>query len=340
MRSVKDLVESNTLTTIPANFSYFSNDNGSVDEVVQEDIPAIDFSLLTSASPDERSKAIQELAKACQDWGAFTVINHGVPESLIERMLGACQDFFDQTEEEKSVNMGTNLVDPILYGTSINTSVVKVGFWRDYLKVLVHPKFHSPTTPPSFSEISFEYCKNIRQLVRELLRGISESLGLEKNYVDKAMELDSCFQLLAANLYPPCPQPELAIGIPPHSDHGLLTALVHNQVGGLQFQHNGKWNAVNASPYSIFVNTGDHLEILSNGKYKSVVHRAVLNDKATRISIAIPTGPSPEVKVIPAPELTDANNPPAYIGMKYKDYLQLLPSSSLDQLSCLNHVRV
>ena len=97
----------------------------------------------------------------------------------------------------------------------------------------------------------------------ELLKAISESLGFEQSYIEKAMNLKSGFQLFAANLYPPCPQPELAMGIPAHTDHGLLTLLIENEIGGLQIQHNGKWFHVNPLPNSFLVNTGDHLEVNS-----------------------------------------------------------------------------
>ena len=100
-------------------------------------------------------------------------------------------------------------------------------------------------------------------MAKELLQGISEALGLEENYIEKAMDLESGFQLFAANLYPPCPQPELAMGIPAHTDHGLLTFLIENEIGGLQIQHNGKWFHVNPLPNSFLVNTGDHLQVNS-----------------------------------------------------------------------------
>ncbi|KAJ4716838.1 protein DMR6-LIKE OXYGENASE 2-like [Melia azedarach] len=105
--------------------------------------------------------------------------------------------------------------------------------------------------------------------------------------MDEALNLDSGLQIMTVNLYPPCPQPELAVGMPPHSDHGLLTLLTQNGIAGLQVLHNEKWVNVNALPYSFLVNTGDHIEILSNGKYKSVLHRAIVNNKTTRISLAI-----------------------------------------------------
>ncbi|KAH9722392.1 hypothetical protein KPL70_006720 [Citrus sinensis] len=78
------------------------------------------------------------------------------------------------------------------------------------------------------------------------------------------MNLDSGLQILVANLYSPCPQPELAMGMPPHSDHGLLTLPTQSGICGLQLLHNGKWVNVNAIPNSFLVNTGDHIEFDSN----------------------------------------------------------------------------
>ena len=73
-----------------------------------------------------------------------------------------------------------------------------------------------------------EYCKRTQEVTQLLFEGISESLGLESNYINKAMNLESGLQTFVANLYPPCPQPELAMGMPPHSDLGLLTTLIQN----------------------------------------------------------------------------------------------------------------
>ncbi|XP_052206113.1 2-oxoglutarate-dependent dioxygenase 19-like [Diospyros lotus] len=306
----------------------------------QDALPVIDFSLLTSADSEKRSKAIQDLANACQEWGFFLVINHGVPESLMKAVIDGLIEFFNLREEEKKEFEGKHVLDPIRCGTSFNPKMEKVFFWRDFLKVFVHPQFHFPNKPPGLSEVAGEYCRRSRQVVRELLRGISESLGLEGSYIDKAMDLESGFQVFVANLYPPCPQPELTMGMPPHSDHGLLSLLIQNDTptGGLQLQHNGKWVNVNAPPNCFLINTADHLEVLSNGKYKSVLHRAVVNSQATRLSLAIAHGPSLDTVVGPAPELVDGQ-PPAYIPMRYKEYMELQQDNALDRKSCLDRVR-
>jgi hypothetical protein len=75
MISVKALAESPRLTSIPPTYTFTGSPN---DEAVSDDpedsIPVIDFSLLTSGTPDQRSLTIHHLGKACQDWGFFMVI--------------------------------------------------------------------------------------------------------------------------------------------------------------------------------------------------------------------------------------------------------------------------
>ncbi|KAI3983220.1 hypothetical protein MKX01_005186 [Papaver californicum] len=305
---IKDLIESTELISVPSKHALPAKPEDLTmlteeEEVEQVNIPVIDFSLLTSGSPDQRSKIIEELRNACLRWGFFMVVNHGVPESLKEELINSCMNFFDLSPEEKSVYEGENgsdpcILDPIICGTNFNPAASEnISFWRDYLRVLVHPVFNSPLKPESLSNVLSEYSKRSREVTKELLRAIMEGLGLELEDIEESLELNSGVQKFSANLYPPCPQPELAIGLPPHADRGLLTILVQNDVGGLQIKNKGKWVAVNAISNSIMVNTGDHMEILSNGKYKGVLHRAVVNNKKTRISLVMTNGPSTETYV-------------------------------------------
>ncbi len=83
------------------------------------------------------------------------------------------------------------------------------------------------------------------------------------------------------------------------------------------------------------------LQILTNGKYKSIVHRAVvMNKKAARISVGTAHGPTLDTIVTPAPELLSKDNPSAYSGIKYRDYLQLQQSRELERKSCLDFIRI
>ncbi|MCD7447983.1 hypothetical protein HAX54_036803 [Datura stramonium] len=273
------------------------------------------------------------------------VVNHGIPESLMKAVIDGTCEFFNLPEEDKQEFAGKHVLDPIRCGTSFNTSKENAFFWRDYLKVLVHPRFHFPYKPQGYSDIVWEYCERSRQVARKLLGGISESLGLEESFLDKALDLELGLQTFVANYYPRCPQPQLAMGLPAHSDQGLLTILINNQVEGLQLQHI-KANGFKSMPFnSLLVNTADLLESkllkISNGKYKSNVHRAVVNNKMTRISIVTFHGPSLETIVSPASPLLDSDNSPAAYGpVKYRDYLEFHQSNQLDGKSCLERIKI
>ena len=100
-------------------------------------------------------------------------------------------------------------------------------------------------------------------MVRELLKAISKSLGSEPCYIEKAMDLENGLQVFVGNLCLTCPQPKLAMGMPPHSDHGLLSLVTQNGINGFQLQQNGMWvNAnSNAIPNSFLVKIADQLEV-------------------------------------------------------------------------------
>ncbi|XP_059311268.1 2-oxoglutarate-dependent dioxygenase 19-like isoform X1 [Lycium ferocissimum] len=343
MKSVKVVAELPNLKAVPSNYSvdHHHNSSPAIDSI-DDSLPVVDFSLLSSEDPHQHSKAIQDLGRACEHWGFFMVVNHGIAESLMKELIGVANEFFLMPEEDKWRYKGQQVFDPIKYGTSFNyTSKETTFYWRDYLKLSVHPAFHSPHQPKNFRELVWEYCEKCRKVTKMLLSGISESLGLEEELMRKSLDLDSGFEVFVANYYPACPQPELVMGLPPHSDFGLLTLLIQNEVGGLQIQHNGKWININPIPNSILINTADHLEIFTNGKYKSVLHRAVVK-KVPRISIGIANCPAMNATVRPAasPLIQNERLPPLYLPMKFSEYVEMQQTKPLDGKSSLDEIKI
>lgn len=111
------------------------------------------------------------------------------------------------------------------------------------------------------------YAEETKHLFLRLMEAILESLGImeanqegKDNYILKEMEDDGS-QLMVANFYPPCPQPDLTLGMPPHSDYGFLTLLLQDEVEGLQIQFQGNWFTVQPINNAFVVNVGDHLEV-------------------------------------------------------------------------------
>ncbi|KAK4277556.1 hypothetical protein QN277_015536 [Acacia crassicarpa] len=320
--SIKAFADSNGLSPIPSSYYSIVEARDDVADHLASSIPVIDFSLLTSDHPQIHADAVSQLGKACADWGFFMVTNHGISEKLMEEVMNKAHEFHNLPVEEKKEFGDKGPWAPIRHGTSFFPQAEKVHFWRDYLKLITSPQFNFPHKPPGFKEVAYDYSRKIRAVARTLLQGISESLGLESKALEDCTGFDSGLQVFAVNLYPPCPQPELALGMPPHTDHGLLTLLYQNEIGGLQVKHDGKWVNVNPLPNCLIANVADQLEAVSNGKCKSILHRAVLNNRNTRISIPLVNGPEVEKEIGPASELLEKEEP-LYKTIKYRDYFQL-----------------
>lgn len=110
-------------------------------------------------------------------------------------------------------------------------------------------------------EIVRNYCMEVRELGYRLEELISESLGLEKDYIRKVLGEQG--QHMAVNYYPPCPQPELTYGLPGHTDPNVLTILLQDlHVAGLQVFKEGKWIAVKPEPNAFVINIGDQLQVI------------------------------------------------------------------------------
>ena len=180
-----------------------------------------------------------------------------------------------------------------------------------------------------------DYCTSVRGLVLRLIEAISESLGLPSDYIDKEA-LGKHGQHMALNYYPPCPQPELTYGLPGHTDPNLITILLQDDVPGLQVLRDGNWVPVNPIPSTFIVNIGDQMQVLSNDRYKSVLHRAVVSRDKERISIPTFYCPSSDAVIGPAKGLVDQDLPAVYRDFTYAEYYKKFWNRGLATECCLD----
>jgi len=104
-----------------------------------------------------------------------------------------------------------------------------------------------------------EWDKEVKQLGERLLALLCQGLGL---HADKLKEM-SCSEgrVMVGHYYPYCPEPEKTVGIACHTDPGLLTVLLQDQVGGLQVKLDGKWVNVKSVHGALVINIGDLLQV-------------------------------------------------------------------------------
>ncbi|GLT50651.1 hypothetical protein SLA2020_241220 [Shorea laevis] len=87
-------------------------------------------------------------------------------------------------------------------------------------------------------------------------------------------------QSMRMNNYLPGPEH----GFTTHSDADALTILFQlNQTEGLQIRRDGGWVPIKPQPNAFVVNIGDIMEVVSNGIYRSIEHREIVNSTRERI---------------------------------------------------------
>uniref|UniRef100_A0A7N0V374 Fe2OG dioxygenase domain-containing protein n=1 Tax=Kalanchoe fedtschenkoi TaxID=63787 RepID=A0A7N0V374_KALFE len=174
------------------------------------------------------------------------------------------------------------------------------------------------------------YAENLNRVTVSLLEYLAMGLGLERGREFAEAFLDGHYYT-RMSCYPPCPEPEKAIGIAKHCDISAITYLLEcGDVPGLQVRKDDRWVFVQPVENSLVVNIGQILEIMSNGIYKAAEHRAVVDSLQERISISTFCYPDSNADIAPADELTGSENPALFKSVKFSEYLNTFYRRNID----------
>ncbi|KAF4369540.1 hypothetical protein F8388_019409 [Cannabis sativa] len=293
-------------------------------------VPTIDLKGINSDEPGVREKCREELKRAAAEWGVMHLVNHGISDELIDRVKKAGQTFFSLPVEEKEKyandQASTNIQG---YGSKLANNASGQLEWQDYFFHLVFPEDKRdlsiwPKIPTDYIEATSEYARLLRGLTTTILSVLSLGLGLEEDRLEREVGgLEELLLQMKINYYPKCPQPELALGVEAHTDVSALTFLLHNMVPGLQLFYQGNWVTAKCVPNSIIMHIGDTVEILSNGKYKSILHRSLVNEEKVRVSWAVFCEP-PKEKIIlkPLSEVVSEAEPPLFPPRTFAQHIE------------------
>ncbi|CAL5033107.1 unnamed protein product [Urochloa decumbens] len=273
---------------------------------------------------EDHAAVVAAIRHAAAEWGIFLVKGHGVPQEVLSAALRAAKEFHDADGGEGSEKARLFSRDPanktVWYNTNFDLYQSPVAGWRDSLYMTMEP--NPPALgelPDSSRDVFLDYAKYLKGLQETLFGLLSEALGLPTSYLSDI----GCNQgqKVFCNYYPPCPQPELAIGIVPHSDWGFLTVLLQNQFPGLQALHNDQWVDIVPTPGTFVVNIGDLLQLVSNDNVKSGEHRVLATSTGPRVSItSYPTNAGSTRAYAPIKELLSDKKPALYKETLASDY--------------------
>jgi isopenicillin N synthase-like dioxygenase len=254
-----------------------------------DQVPVIDVSALIRRSGDEGRPA-DEIGKACRDTGFFYIAGHGVSEELRGRLDRLARRFFALDLGEKMkirMELGgrawrgyfpvggelTSGKPDMKEGLYLGTELGE-GDPRVRAGVPLHGPNLFPEGVPAFRETVLEYMAALTEVGHALMRGVALSLGLEAEYFRSRYTGDP-LTLFRIFRYPPVPaetaEPQWGVG--EHTDYGMLTILMQDDVGGLQVKSRGGWIDAPPVPGTFVCNIGDMLDRMTRGLYRSTPHR-------------------------------------------------------------------
>ncbi|XP_061347741.1 gibberellin 20 oxidase 2-like [Gastrolobium bilobum] len=293
-------------------------------------VPLIDLKGFLSGDPQAMSTACSEVNEACKKHGFFLVVNHGVDSDLIAQAHKLIDDFFCMPLSEKQ-KAQRKLGEHYGYANSFIGRFSSKLPWKETLSFGYSTDKSSKTVEEYFVNVMGEdfrqfgtvyqdYCEAMSNLSLGIMELLGMSLGVGNRYFRDFYEgNDSVMRL---NYYPPCQKPDLTLGTGPHCDPTSLTILHQDQVEGLQVFVDEKWYSVTPKEDAFVVNIGDTFMALSNGIFKSCMHRAVVNSKIVRKSLAFFLCPNMEKVVTPPKDLVNKENPRKYPDFTWPSLLE------------------
>ncbi|XP_074268258.1 jasmonate-induced oxygenase 4-like [Silene latifolia] len=203
------------------------------------------------------------------------------------------------------------------YAANLGRSRSQTNYWSDRLFLNLQPEENRklkfwPQKPANFSKIIDEYSKKLTRFSEAIYKAMARSLKLEEDCFIKnqgrKMAMSGGF-----NFYPSCPSPERVLGVKAHSDGSTMTILLPDaQVAGLQVLKNDIWYNVPIIPGALLINLGDLGEVMTNGIFKSVIHRVVTNSEKDRLSVAAFFTSEDKKEIGPVTELINEQHPQLY----------------------------
>ncbi|OIW00479.1 hypothetical protein TanjilG_05829 [Lupinus angustifolius] len=239
--------------------------------------------------PKEFEWSSEELVQSSQEelhHGLFQVINHGVDLDLIKAAYEEISTVFNLPMSKK------------LTAQKKPDSLVEYAGARE-------DRFTSKLPWKETLAFQNDYNKDSKSQVVDFF---NTAFGVE-------------LQHPGCNLYPACTvDNNLTLGTGPHRDPTGLTFLYQDQVGGLEVFVDNKWKALSYSPDQFIVNVGNTFMALTNGRYKSCLHRVLVNKEMERKSMALFVNPRGGKIVSPPQNLFSKEEPRKYPDFTWKEF--------------------
>ena len=263
-------------------------------------VPVIDISPFITGEQG-RGAVVEQVRRACEDTGFFSIVGHGVPNEAVERIRRDVGNAFALPLEDKlaikrpaqQISRGYNPMGDQAVGRTLGAATppdLQESFGFGYCDVPDDdPYFHTemgeiffapnlwPAAPANLKDTIVAYRQVMNELAGKIMHIFAAALDLDATFFDD--KIDRAISVLRIVNYP-------ALNAPPlegqwragaHSDYGTLTLLhIEDYPQGLQIEtRDGEWVDVPAVPGGYVINIGDLMMRWTNDRWISTKHRVV-----------------------------------------------------------------
>lgn len=310
-------------------------------------VPVIDLAG-TFSSADAREAAARELDAAGRASGMFFVIGHAVPPELIAEHFAYARAFFAlDLAEKRTIDVsrsnafrgyeafGTQTIDDDAPGDLKEGFIMGPDLAADHPHVLArYPNTGTnlwPLRPLGFRAHMEAWIGAMNALGRHLAALLARALDLPEDFFAEMLTEPLTYSQLLH--YPPV-SPSFAgnrFGAGAHVDWGLFTILLEDDVGGFEVRSaDGSWQAVRPLPGALSVILGELVVRLTNGRYRSAVHR-VAQSLGGRSRYAMPTffDPDYERRIACVPTCMPIGGAPQYPARTVAEHMLEMARATL-----------
>lgn len=281
-------------------------------------LPVIDIAPLLAASDTAgRRRVAADIDAACREFGFFYITGHGIGADLRVALREAARRFFALSEAEKlHIRMARggrawrgyfpvgeeltsgrpDLKEGLYFGTELPADDPRVrAGWP------LHGANLWPRHPPELRDAVMQYMHAAVRTAQAVLEGMALSLELEADWFRRHYIADPTV-LFRIFRYPPQMDGQSGWGVGEHTDYGLLTLLLQDDVPGLQVRTPQGWLDAPPLPDTLVCNLGDMLDRLTGGTYRSTPHRVANTSGRERFSFPLFFDPEFTARVTPLPQ--------------------------------------
>ncbi|MBV8247867.1 MAG: isopenicillin N synthase family oxygenase [Comamonas sp.] len=308
-----------------------------------KELPILDVGPYLAGVPGALEQLGADVRHIQQNLGFFAIINHGIPQELIDESFRQTAQLFEVSREEKmkhrvgyhhqgylppksSILQSDAIKDKIALNTKKDTNSAWL-FMRerdaDDPKVKANVRHRGlnqwPESLPKFKTTLYQYQKSMEKLGKALLPIYARALDLRADYFDSMFKTPEYYQR-CAYYHPEEKMEEGQFSLAPHSDGSFLTLLPMTPVPGLQVMTPSKdWLSVKYVKDALVVNTGQVLNRLSNDHFIATPHR-VVNPPQKRYAMTFFFYPDDDASVAPIAECLRPEEKAKYDSRSFYDF--------------------